>query len=222
MSVLDSTPEDSDDAGKGRFSVPIVPRASMMQAIAEPEKAIRVPPSSRRMRRLFRSVLIATVVLFAVVVLGLYGSTVYFVHKAFSHRVEKLEHVPQDLGLQGESVALTSADGIPLKAWWIPAEHARGAVLVLHGMDGLDASCLLPQAKFLHEAGWSALLLDMRAHGRSGGSRIWVVFGRAARCDCRVELARYTAYAAKQAARAAGILYGGSYGHPYSRCPARC
>ncbi|HUI82878.1 MAG TPA: alpha/beta fold hydrolase [Candidatus Binatia bacterium] len=103
---------------------------------------------------------------------GLYGTTVYLLQKSLSHRVEKLKYIPHDLGLQGESRALTSSDGIPLKAWWIPADPARGAVVVLHGMDGLDASCVLPQAKFLHDAGWSALVLDMRAHGRSGGNRI--------------------------------------------------
>jgi hypothetical protein len=86
--------------------------------------------------------------------------------------VEKLRAVPGDLGLTGETIALTSSDGIPLKAWWIPAEPAQGVAVVLHGMDGLDASCLLPHAKFLHEAGWSTLVLDMRAHGRSGGKRI--------------------------------------------------
>lgn len=96
----------------------------------------------------------------------------YFIHKAFHHRVEKFEYVPEDLGLKGETVALTSSDGIPLKGWWIPAEPSRGGVLVLHGMNGMDASCLLPHAKFLHGAGWSAFVLDMRAHGRSGGRRI--------------------------------------------------
>jgi fermentation-respiration switch protein FrsA (DUF1100 family) len=100
------------------------------------------------------------------------GASVYFAQKAFSHRVEKLRAVPSDLGLTGESIALTSSDGIPLKAWWVPAEPTHGAVVVLHGMDGFDASCLLPQAKFLHDAGGSTLALDMRAHGRSGGKRM--------------------------------------------------
>ena len=125
-----------------------------------------------RARIWLRRGLITVAVLVAVTVLGTYGVSVYFVQKAFSHRVEKLRAVPSDLGLTGESIALTSSDGIPLKAWWIPADPTRGAVVVLHGMDGLDASCLLPHAKFLHDAGWSTLVLDMRAHGRSGGKRI--------------------------------------------------
>ena len=125
-----------------------------------------------RRRIWWRRGLITVSVLIAVTVLGTYAVSVYFVGKAFHHRVVKLQAVPSDLGLTGESIALTSSDGIPLKAWWIPVDPSRGAVVVLHGMDGLDASYLLPQAKFLHDAGWSSLVLDMRAHGRSGGKRI--------------------------------------------------
>jgi uncharacterized protein len=126
----------------------------------------------RRRGTWLRRALITVTWLAVVAFLGAYGVSVYFVQKSFSHRVEKLRAVPGDLGLAGESISLTSSDGIPLKAWWIPAEPTRGVVVVLHGMDGLDASCLLPQAEFLHSAGWSALVLDMRAHGRSGGKRI--------------------------------------------------
>lgn len=125
-----------------------------------------------RTRRVVRWALITAVSLLILAGLGMYGSTVYFIHKAFTHRVQGCKTVPEDLGLIAETIALTSSDGIPLKAWWVAAEQSRGAVVVLHGMDGLSAACLLPQAKFLHEAGWSALLLDMRAHGRSGGQRI--------------------------------------------------
>ena len=125
-----------------------------------------------RTRRIVRWALITAVSLVILAGLGMYGSTVYFIHKVFTHRVQGCKTVPEDLGLTAETIALTSSDGIPLKAWWVAAEQSRGAVVVLHGMDGLSAACLLPQAKFLHEAGWSALLLDMRAHGRSGGQRI--------------------------------------------------
>jgi uncharacterized protein len=142
----------------------------MQQAVVEQKDA--KPAVERRSRITLRRVLLAVAIFVGIAIIGLYGSTVYLLHKAFSHRVVKLKYVPEDLGLKGESVELTSSDGIPLKGWWIPAEQARGAVIVLHGMDGLDASCLLPHASFLRQAGWSTFVLDMRAHGRSGGRRI--------------------------------------------------
>ena len=105
---------------------------------------------------------------------ALYGLFVYFLNVGLSHRVEVLEATPATYGLPGETVSLAASDGIPLKAWWVAADASkpRGVVVLIHGMDGLDASALLGHAKFLHDAGYSAMALDMRAHGRSGGQRI--------------------------------------------------
>lgn len=111
-----------------------------------------------------------------VVFLGFFIFSVVFVKSAFEHRVEKFSYTPEALGLTAETVELTSSDGIDLKGWWIPKEKSRGIVVLLHGMDGLDASTLLPQAVFLQEAGYAVFVLDMRAHGRSGGNRIGLAF----------------------------------------------
>jgi len=93
---------------------------------------------------MLRWVLLAATCLVVLALLGMYGSTVYFIRKAFARRVQACKTVPEDLGLKAETIAISSSDGIPLKGWWVPAEQLRGSVIVLHGMDGLDASCLLP------------------------------------------------------------------------------
>lgn len=103
-------------------------------------------------------------------------SSILMVNGMFTHRVEKFHHIPEDLDLSASTVSFTSSDGIPLQAWWVPAEPSRGIVVLLHGMDGMDASTLLPHAVFLKDAGYSSLVLDMRAHGRSGGDRIGLAF----------------------------------------------
>jgi len=103
-------------------------------------------------------------------------SSIVMVNGMFTHRVEKLHHTPEDLDLSALTVSFTSSDGIPLQAWWVPAEPSHGIVVLLHGMDGMDASTLLPHAAFLKDAGYSSLVLDMRAHGRSGGDRIGLAF----------------------------------------------
>ena len=56
---------------------------------------------------------------------------------------------PADFGLRGETVSLTSQDGIPLKAWWLPAKGTpRGAVIIAHGIDH-TRQVMLPRATFL-------------------------------------------------------------------------
>jgi hypothetical protein len=100
-----------------------------------------------------------------------YAGAVWLVDQSGSRRVERLEHAPADYGLDATSVTFPSSDGILLKAWWIPHPAPRGVVVLLHGMDGLDASSLLGHASFLVDAGFAAMVLDMRAHGRSRGER---------------------------------------------------
>ena len=77
---------------------------------------------------------------------------------------------PADFGLQGETVAFTSLDGIPLKAWWLPASGtSRAAVIIAPGIDH-TRQVMLPRAAFLVHDGYDALPLDLRGHGESGGS----------------------------------------------------
>ena len=123
-------------------------------------------------RRWLRRLLTATGALLLLAVLGVYVTSTYLVRKSFTHRVEKLLPVPDDLRGRAESIASTSADVFPRRAGGFrpvasrgrrrPARHGRPRCVLL----------LLPQARFLNAVGWSAFFLDMRAHGRSGGTRI--------------------------------------------------
>jgi pimeloyl-ACP methyl ester carboxylesterase len=76
---------------------------------------------------------------------------------------------PGQFGLDFEYSAFTSADGIDLVGWWIPAPGSTRAIICLHGYAG---SCDpdLEYAPDLHAAGFNLLYFDFRAHGRSRGS----------------------------------------------------
>lgn len=74
---------------------------------------------------------------------------------------------PAELGLAAEDVAIATARGKRLSAWFVAPDPAPGpAVTVLHGW-GSSAAELLPLAAPLHRAGLGVLLLDARCHGRS-------------------------------------------------------
>ena len=75
-------------------------------------------------------------------------------------------HTPSDLGLPEVSITLSSRTGTGLHAWFVPAGGPAPAVVVLHGW-GANASLMLPLAPHLHRAGFHALFLDARNHGRS-------------------------------------------------------
>lgn len=82
--------------------------------------------------------------------------------------------VPSDFGLPYEEIRLRSDDEVDLYGWLIPAPGglpaARGTIILGHGFgDTIDA--ILGHAVYLQRAGHNILLVDFRAHGRSGGDR---------------------------------------------------
>jgi uncharacterized protein len=82
-------------------------------------------------------------------------------------------HIPsgnatlQDYGLTAMEVNFTSADGVKMGGWYIPAANACGVVL-RHG-SGSTASDVLAQAAVLVKHGYGVLITDARGHGISQG-----------------------------------------------------
>lgn len=91
---------------------------------------------------------------------------------------------PDEVGLEYEDRWFPSADGVPLDAWFIPADSDR-LLIVNHPMPcnrygfpghlapwnsmfgGFEVN-FLPELKHLHDAGYNILTYDLRNHGRSG------------------------------------------------------
>jgi fermentation-respiration switch protein FrsA (DUF1100 family) len=76
---------------------------------------------------------------------------------------------PRAAGLDYEDVALQTADGVQLHAWWVPARDARGTVLLMHGNAG-NISHRLDYVTMFNRLGYAILLFDYRGYGKSGGS----------------------------------------------------
>jgi len=75
---------------------------------------------------------------------------------------------PEDVGIRGEEVYLTTEDGVRIHAFFLPSPGASRAILFLHGNAG-NASHRLPNAAELMRLGSHVLLLDYRGYGLSEG-----------------------------------------------------
>lgn len=91
---------------------------------------------------------------------------------------------PDDVGLEYEELTFPSKDGVPLEAWFIPADSDR-LLVINHPMTcnrygfpghlppydqmfgGFEVD-FLPELKALHEAGYNILTYDLRNCGLSG------------------------------------------------------
>lgn len=82
------------------------------------------------------------------------------------------EATPADEGLAYEEVEFESTDGVPLKAWWIPAENSRRVAVLVHGWDeDKSGEHVLRTTPFYHREGYNVLVIDLRGQGESGGGR---------------------------------------------------
>lgn len=74
---------------------------------------------------------------------------------------------PADAQIHHRDVTLTTADGLDLSAWYVPAgESGAPTVLLAHGL--LDSKwTLLRLVPWLHDAGYNVMILDFRGHGAS-------------------------------------------------------
>jgi len=79
---------------------------------------------------------------------------------------------PEDMGLTFETRRFAGEAG-DLEAWVIPAEPARGWILLFHGYAGAKGDLLEIASRF-HDLGWATVLADFRGSGGSQGDRTTV------------------------------------------------
>lgn len=80
-----------------------------------------------------------------------------------------VDFTPGEVGLQYDSVSITTSDGLDLDAWFVPGpETDSPAVLFLHGNAG-NIGHRIETLEMLHDAGAATLIIDYRGFGRSEG-----------------------------------------------------
>lgn len=73
--------------------------------------------------------------------------------------------------LQASDVAISMPAGGVVRGWYVSGRPGAGSVLLLHGVRS-DRRQMLSRARFLRDAGYATLSIDLPAHGESSGDRI--------------------------------------------------
>ena len=82
-----------------------------------------------------------------------------------------------------ERVQITSDDGLRLVGWFLPADDAKGTLLLMHGYRS-DPYCDFGLTyQFYHSLGWNILTVCQRAHAESEGK--YITYGVKERFDAR-------------------------------------
>src|SRR3712207_4058184 len=119
-----------------------------------------------------RTMLSRMIVFFIALLLGYLGLGLLVVLWMTSPRRRSPEATPASLGLGYKDVEFPSTDGVRLSAWWVPVEGSSLAAVLVPGWGGYKFDeHLLQTVPVYHDAGFSVLLLDLRAQGESDGAR---------------------------------------------------
>jgi uncharacterized protein len=119
-----------------------------------------------------KTVLGRMLVLLVALSLGYFGVGLLVVLWMTSPRRKFPEATPASVGLEYTEIELRSTDGVRLSAWWVPVEGSPLAAVLVPGWGGYKFDeHLLQTVPVYHGAGYSVLLLDLRAQGESGGAR---------------------------------------------------
>ena len=112
------------------------------------------------------NVLLSIVIAYTVILLLVFVFQSRLVY--FPQVEHELAATPLVASLAYEDVQLRTSDNVKLHGWWVPADDARGAVLILHGNAG-NISHRIGYLKMFHALRYSALLIDYRGYGKSNG-----------------------------------------------------
>jgi fermentation-respiration switch protein FrsA (DUF1100 family) len=107
-----------------------------------------------------------------IVVIGFGAATavLYFAQSSLVYfPTREIVGTPTDLGLDSEEVTLTTADGVEITGWYVPATRQPAVVLLCHGNGG-NISHRLDLIETYHRLGLGSFVFDYRGYGMSSGS----------------------------------------------------
>ena len=77
-----------------------------------------------------------------------------------------------------KTIILTTASGLKLEGWYIPADSAKGTVALFHGHGGTKSGVFKESEEF-RKMHYNTFLLDFRAHGNSEGNTSTIGYNEA-------------------------------------------
>jgi len=128
----------------------------------------------KRKRSAGRIVLIAAAVLAVLIIAALAAIPPLVMNDMIHIHADVATLSPAQFGVEAKEVWLAAEDGISLISWEVQADDPRGVVIFLSGIHNPSVTAYFGHAKMLSENGYSSLLIEMRAHGKSEGDKIFL------------------------------------------------
>jgi fermentation-respiration switch protein FrsA (DUF1100 family) len=109
----------------------------------------------------------------ALLVIGYLGVGLVVATQLSAPSRQPQELTPTDVGLDYREVSLQSTDRLQLAGWWVPGNDPSRAVVLVPGIAGDKSDRhVVETASVYARAGYSVLMIDLRAQGGSEGERV--------------------------------------------------
>jgi alpha-beta hydrolase superfamily lysophospholipase len=143
----------------------------------------------RRWKCYFSKAFISAIGIVSLIGFGVTGGLWFIAYLALHPPTRTTGETPADPPSQDyRDVSFATDDGLVLKGWYLP-RRSGATVILVHGF-ARDRTELLPEARWLVEKGYSALLFDTRAQGSSEGTHISMGYLEALDVRAAIEFVR--------------------------------
>ena len=115
---------------------------------------------------------IAVMVLVVLLVASLIAIPFMVMPMFLGQRYEQKQYHSLDFGIPSQRITLTTEDSLSLAAWRTRANHTKGTVIILSGIQNPSVTAFFGYASMLADNGWDSLLIEMRARSESEGDEI--------------------------------------------------
>jgi uncharacterized protein len=136
------------------------------------ETSARPNPPARKSHPLLKAILACFIIYFFLSILAgiVIADLSLKLHRLpLRHQQAIAAAVRTDFGADLQDVAISAADGIELKGWFVhPHDYNGNAVILLHGITD-NREGVAGYGRLLLQHGYAVLLPDARRHGESGG-----------------------------------------------------
>jgi hypothetical protein len=116
-------------------------------------------------------ILYLSVILLFILTAGLFLYTWYRLHvKVNLHSANSQRDLPE--GWEATTQYVTNKEGQKIAYWYFPVNESKATIILIHGYNNPGGKPqMLGHAEYLHDAGYSTVLLDLRAYGESDGNK---------------------------------------------------
>lgn len=134
-------------------------------------------PSERRRpnigQRIAKIIVSLVIVVIALSFVGLIALPPIVMGPMINKHVDfKTVYKPQDFDLLAKELMLKTSDGYSISAFEVQAKNPKGILIFISGIHNPSVTAFFGHAKAFQSHGYSSILFDMRAHGKSSGAEI--------------------------------------------------